>query len=65
MEIIGACASGKASQDWSLFWSESPEAEGVQEEIDCFHQEKASASDHDTSTQHAEYAMSSFPSCGT
>ncbi|EAW07735.1 ATP-binding cassette transporter [Aspergillus clavatus NRRL 1] len=58
MEIIGAGASGKASQDWSVVWNESPEAKKVQEEINRINHERASASSSDNSaTQHGEYAM--------
>lgn len=34
LEIIGAGASGKSTQDWHAVWRESPEAKNVQTELE-------------------------------
>lgn len=58
LEIIGAGASGKASKDWSQVWSNSPQAEDVQTEIDRIHQKRGSVTGTDESdAQRDEYAM--------
>ncbi|KAL4786048.1 ABC-2 type transporter-domain-containing protein [Aspergillus varians] len=57
LEVIGAGASGKSSQDWPIIWKESTQAREVQQEIDRIHQDRASAPlDEDNNTQQ-EYAM--------
>ncbi|KAL0259352.1 hypothetical protein SLS55_005088 [Diplodia seriata] len=40
LEIVGAGASGRATQDWHEVWKGSPEARGVQEELDRIQREK-------------------------
>ncbi|XHF97376.1 hypothetical protein AWENTII_000961 [Aspergillus wentii] len=58
LEIIGAGASGKATQDWPSVWNESQQAKDVQTELDRIHEERGSATDNgDDDTQHGEYAM--------
>jgi len=49
--------AGDKNFDWHAAWKESPEAEGIQHEIDKIHQERADApaSDDDPSA-HAEFA---------
>ncbi|CAG8427174.1 unnamed protein product [Penicillium salamii] len=58
LEIIGAGASGKSTQDWPQVWKQSQQAKGVQAEIDRIHDERASTgiSDEEKSQQ-GEYAM--------
>lgn len=41
LEIIGAGASGKATQDWAAVWRDSPEASAVQAEIARMHKERS------------------------
>lgn len=59
LEIIGAGASGKASQDWPAAWNNSQQAKDIQKEIDRIHQDRGSASDtnEDEGATLAEYAM--------
>jgi hypothetical protein len=64
LEIIGAGASGKATQDWPSVWRESPQAQGIQTEIARIHKERSEAlaeSDgsyaRDASAQQSEFAM--------
>ncbi|GME28651.1 ABC transporter-like protein [Neofusicoccum parvum] len=40
LEIVGAGASGKATQDWHEVWKNSNEARAVQDELDRIHREK-------------------------
>lgn len=47
LEIIGAGASGAATQDWPSIWRSSPEAEGVQRDIAHIHEERRNASSAD------------------
>ncbi|KAK7706065.1 hypothetical protein SLS57_009846 [Botryosphaeria dothidea] len=42
LEIVGAGASGKSTQDWHEVWKASPEAQAVQDELDRIHREKQS-----------------------
>lgn len=44
LEIIGAGASGKSTQDWPTVWRESEEAKGIQAELGRIHEERAAAS---------------------
>ncbi|KAJ5553854.1 hypothetical protein N7513_003813 [Penicillium frequentans] len=57
LEIIGAGASGKATQDWGVVWNESQEAKNVQSELNRIHEERASATSNDGETHQGEYAM--------
>ncbi len=41
LEIVGAGASGKATQDWHDVWKSSQEASDVQMELDRIHREKS------------------------
>lgn len=59
LEIIGAGAAGRASKDWSQVWNNSPEAKGVQNQIDFIHRESPWVSGTDDSEdQQNEYAVS-------
>ena len=40
LEIIGAGATGKSTQDWAEVWRNSQEAKGVQSELDRIHMDK-------------------------
>lgn len=58
LEIIGAGASGKSTQDWPQVWNQSEQAKCVQAEIVRIHDERASASaSEDEQSQKGEYAM--------
>lgn len=57
LEIIGAGASGKATQDWSVVWRESQETKDIQTEIDRIHDERASSTSNEENFQQGEYAM--------
>ncbi|RAL10497.1 ATP-binding cassette transporter [Aspergillus homomorphus CBS 101889] len=58
LEIIGAGASGKATQDWAAVWNDSQEAKDVQKEVDRICQERASVPEpQDNTSQKSEYAM--------
>ncbi|OGE56227.1 hypothetical protein PENARI_c003G04364 [Penicillium arizonense] len=58
LEIIGAGASGKSTQDWVQVWNQSQEAKDVQAEIDRIHDERAAAnSSEEGESQIGEYAM--------
>lgn len=43
LEIIGAGASGKATQDWTSVWRESEEATNIQKELDKIHARQSTA----------------------
>lgn len=58
LEIIGAGASGKATQDWAAVWNDSQEAKNIQKEIDRICQERLSAPEsQDNTAQKSEFAM--------
>lgn len=58
LEIVGAGASGKATQDWHEVWKGSKEFKGLQNEIDSIHEEKKDeAPAGDTEEGHREFAM--------
>ena len=40
LEIVGAGASGKSTQDWHEVWKDSEESKGVQKELDRIHMAK-------------------------
>lgn len=43
LEIIGAGASGKSTQDWPAIWRESEEAKDIHTELGRIHEERAAA----------------------
>ncbi|KAH8695262.1 putative ABC multidrug transporter [Talaromyces proteolyticus] len=43
LEIIGAGASGKSTQDWPSIWQESKESNDIQAELGRIHQERSAA----------------------
>jgi hypothetical protein len=58
LEIIGAGASGKSTQDWPQVWNQSQQAKDVQAEISRIHDERATAATgEDEHAQQGEYAM--------
>ncbi|KAL4925873.1 ABC-2 type transporter-domain-containing protein [Aspergillus undulatus] len=57
LEVIGAGASGKSSQDWPSVWKESTQAREVQQEIDRIHKDRASAPSEEDNNSHQEFAM--------
>ncbi|KAL5336945.1 ABC-2 type transporter-domain-containing protein [Aspergillus crustosus] len=57
LEVIGAGASGKSSQDWPVLWKESNESREIQSEIDRIHQDRSAASSEEDNNTHQEYAM--------
>lgn len=63
LEIIGAGASGKATQDWSTVWRESQEAKNIQTELDNIQAYHAAAAPNGTETSEtssngsSEFAM--------
>lgn len=58
LEIIGAGASGKSTQDWPQVWNQSQQAKGVQAEINRIHDERSSTStSEEEQAQLGEYAM--------
>lgn len=59
LEIVGAGASGKSTEDWHEVWMHSPEADGVQQELDRIHEQKRNeaAAGADGSDKHSEFAM--------
>lgn len=50
LEIIGAGASGKATQDWPTVWRESQEAKNIQTELDSIHAHHAATAPNGTET---------------
>lgn len=48
LEIIGAGASGKATQDWPTVWRESQEAKNIQTELDDIHAHHAATASNGT-----------------
>lgn len=57
LEIVGAGANGKSTQDWHALWRESQEAQEVLHEIDNIHEETANNHDDESSENHSEFAM--------
>lgn len=57
LEVIGAGASGKSSQDWPVVWNESKEAKEIRNEIGRIHKDRASAPSEEQDNTHREYAM--------
>ena len=59
LEIVGAGASGKSTQDWHGVWKSSQEAKDVQTELDCIHRNKANeqVAGGDSKEGHQEFAM--------
>lgn len=50
LEIIGAGASGKATQDWPAVWRESQEAQNIQRELDEIHARHSATAPNGTDT---------------
>lgn len=59
LEIVGAGASGKSTQDWHSVWVGSEESSAVQTELDRIHREKGSEKEADGDNKEAkeEFAM--------
>lgn len=59
LEIVGAGASGKSTQDWHEVWNSSQEAKDVQTELDRIHRDKANeqVTGADSEESHREFAM--------
>ncbi|OJJ48676.1 hypothetical protein ASPZODRAFT_61558 [Penicilliopsis zonata CBS 506.65] len=60
LEIVGAGPGGKSTQDWPVVWRNSPEAQGVQTELQQIHEQRKAAAlsqGHDGTGAHGEYAM--------
>ena len=59
LEIVGAGASGKSTQDWHSVWSESEELKAVQAELERIHEGKKSEelAGGDSRDIHREFAM--------
>lgn len=59
LEIVGAGASGKSTQDWHEVWKNSDDSRRVQAEMDRIHREKSSEDigGDDSEESHWEFAM--------
>ena len=57
LEIIGAGASGKATQDWAEVWKNSQEYGHVQDEINQLHEAHRQTSEEITKDDTGEFAM--------
>lgn len=58
LEIVGAGASGKATQDWHEVWKNSQESKDLQTELDKIHKEKQSEPPAGDDVEgHREFAM--------
>lgn len=63
LEIIGAGASGKATQDWPTVWRESQEAKNIQTELDNIQAKHTATAPNGTATSESttngssEFAM--------
>ncbi|KAF2814106.1 uncharacterized protein BDZ99DRAFT_410425 [Mytilinidion resinicola] len=59
LEIVGAGASGKSTQDWHVVWKNSNQAQDVQKELDRIHEEKKNEeiAGADRPDAHSEFAM--------
>ena len=59
LEIVGAGASGKSTQDWHEVWDSSQEAKDVQTELDRIYRDKANeqVTGADSEESHREFAM--------
>lgn len=63
LEIIGAGASGKATQDWPTVWRESQEAKNIQTELDNIQAKHTATAPNGTETSESttngssEFAM--------
>lgn len=56
LEIIGAGASGKATQDWPTVWRDSQEVKNIQTELDEIHAHHSAAAPNSTETPGATAA---------
>jgi hypothetical protein len=59
LEIIGAGASGKSTQDWPAVWRESEEAQAIQTELDQIHEKHAVASSQQNGNSNDQNAEAS------
>lgn len=59
LEIVGAGASGKSTQDWHEVWKNSEESRSVQRELGRIHDEKKheKVAGDDDREGHGEFAM--------
>lgn len=57
LEIVGAGASGKSTQDWHEVWKRSDECRGIQTELDRIHREKINEPATGGGENHQEFAM--------
>ena len=59
LEIVGAGATGKSTQDWHDVWKTSQECENVQTELEQMHAEKLKeqSTGDDNAAAHSEFAM--------
>jgi ATP-binding cassette subfamily G (WHITE) protein 2 (PDR) len=57
LTMVGAGASGKSTQDWHEVWKKSPEAQGVQKELDHIKQEMGHQEAVKSEGSHSEFAM--------
>lgn len=59
LEIVGAGASGKSSQDWHEVWRNSSESVAIQSELDRIHEEKSKEipPNSQSTENHREFAM--------
>ena len=59
LEIVGAGATGKSTQDWNDVWRASQECKNVQVELERMHADKAreQSTGDDAAAAHSEFAM--------
>lgn len=55
--MVGAGASGKATQDWHEVWKNSPQASDIQKELEEIHSHAGDKPSDDTGDSTAEFAM--------
>ncbi|KAK9489410.1 ABC-2 type transporter-domain-containing protein [Lipomyces doorenjongii] len=57
LEIVGAGAAGKSTQDWPTVWAESQESINIQIEIDRIHAQKSKEPQSEDAFSSSEFAM--------
>ena len=57
LDIVGAGATGKSTQDWPVVWKESQEAVNIQKELDQIHEQKSKELESNQGTSSGEFAM--------
>ena len=57
LEIVGAGATGKSTQDWHEVWKASQETKDIQTELDHIHRDKAAEPVAGGGDKHSEFAM--------